>query len=80
MQIILESTSPQNEQKSCLVIGIYEDGELTPTANSIDKWSHGYISKLLKESRFQGKIGSILPLLHLPNTTISPVLLFVFLL
>jgi leucyl aminopeptidase len=65
-------TQPEKQQKTCLIIGINEGGELTPTAKIIDKACHGYISKLIKQGAFQGKINQTLPLYHLDLLAGSP--------
>lgn len=75
MKISIQVTHPHKQAKSCVVLGIYEGGELTPTAKQIDKASHGRLAKILKQSHFQGKFGQILPIFHLQGTEFEHLLL-----
>ncbi len=61
--------------QDCLVIGIYENQELTPSANQLDKLSQQYISKLLKTGGLEGKTGQTLLLHHVPHLRSQRVLL-----
>lgn len=75
MKVSIKATQPKKQQKSCLIIGIYEDGQLTQSAKEIDKSSHGYISKLIKKDVFKGKLGQTLALFHLADTSFEHILL-----
>ncbi len=75
MKLSVKAAQPEKQKKSCLVVGVYEGGELTPTAREIDKAAHGYIKKLLSQGVFQGKSGQILPLFHLAGSGFEHVLL-----
>lgn len=75
MKLSLKAIQPEKQQKACLIIGIYEGGELTPAAKLIDKASKGYITKIIKQDAFKAKLGQILPIFHLPNTNFDFVLL-----
>lgn len=65
MKLSLSATKLEKQQKSCILIGIYEDGVLTPSAKQIDKAADGFISKLLKQGTFQPKTAATLPLFQL---------------
>lgn len=65
MKLSLSATKPEKQHKSCLIIGVYDDNTLTPTAKFIDKASHGFISKLLKQGTFQPKTAATMPLFEL---------------
>jgi leucyl aminopeptidase len=41
----------------CLAVGIFEDGELTPEAKTLDQRSHEKLSRLTKRGDFSGKTG-----------------------
>ena len=75
MQLSLKSTTPDKQQKSALIVGIYADGTLPPAAKTLDIASKGFISKLIKQGAFEGKTGLTLPLFHLPNTSFEQILL-----
>lgn len=65
MKLNIQATPLEKQQKSCLIIGIYEGGELTPTAMEIDKATHGFLQKLVHQGAIRGKMGQILPLFHI---------------
>lgn len=75
MKLSLKTTQPEKQQKTCIIIGIYENSELTPSAKIIDKASRGQLSKLLKLGAFKGKTGQTLPLYHLGGTNFEHILL-----
>lgn len=75
MKLSLNATHPKKQQKTCLIIGIYEGGELTPTAKEIDKTIHGYISKLIRQGVFQGNTGQMLPLFPMDSSGFEQILL-----
>jgi leucyl aminopeptidase len=68
MKVSIKATQPENQLKTAMLIGVYEDGELTATGKIIDKASDGYISKALKRGIFQAKLGQTLPLFQLDNS------------
>ncbi|OWZ82422.1 leucyl aminopeptidase [Pasteurella multocida] len=53
--------------KSNIIIGLYENGELSPSAQKIDEISQGYLSKLIQSGEIKGKLGQVLVLRHVPN-------------
>ncbi|HHE3648579.1 leucyl aminopeptidase [Pasteurella multocida] len=53
--------------KSNIIIGLYENGELSPSAQKIDEISQGYLSKLIQSDEIKGKLGQVLVLRHVPN-------------
>ncbi|MBA3660426.1 MAG: leucyl aminopeptidase [Gammaproteobacteria bacterium] len=75
MKTIVERTAFTAQLKTCLVIGVLQKGQLTPTAKAIDDLSQGALSTLLKTSGFDGRIGQTLPIYHLNNTQFDCILL-----
>ncbi len=75
MKISVKVTEPKKQVKQCLIVGIYESGELTPTAAALDKASGGHIKDLIRRGATQGKIGQNLPIFHLPKSGHEAVLL-----
>jgi leucyl aminopeptidase len=59
----------------CIVLGVFEEGELTEEAQSIDAASSGYLKKLLARGDFSGRAGETLLLTELPGVEASRVLL-----
>lgn len=74
MKLSVKTIAPEKMQKSCHIIGIYENGDLTPTAKSIDKGCKGSITKLIKQGAIRGKLGQTLPL-HLASDQYDLILL-----
>ncbi|BAW80455.1 leucyl aminopeptidase [Candidatus Nitrosoglobus terrae] len=58
-----------------LIVGIYEDEGLSPSAQRIDKASEGYLSKLISQGDFSGKIERNLLLFALPGIKAERVML-----
>lgn len=75
MKFTLDSADINKQYADCIIIGIYEKGELTPTAKQFDKLSKGHLSKLCKQNDFQGKLAQTMLLYHIPGTHASRVLL-----
>ncbi len=75
MKFSIETTLPEKSPSDCLVVGIYENGDFTPTAKRLDKLTRGYLTNILKKGEIQGKISQTLMLYHLPNLSIERVLL-----
>lgn len=67
MKFALHHGDMLKNANSCLIIGIYEKNELTPSAKKLDKISKGYISQLLKQGDFLGKLNQTLLLPQVPN-------------
>ena len=59
----------------CVVVGIFEEGELSGEAQSIDSASSGRLKKLLARGDFPGRAGETLLLPDLPGIQASRVLL-----
>jgi leucyl aminopeptidase len=64
MHPTLKSASPLKQQKTCLMLGVYEGGSMTPAAKEVDKVLGGLIKKLFAQGLMQGKTGECLPLFH----------------
>ncbi|VVC75795.1 Cytosol aminopeptidase [Aquicella siphonis] len=75
MKLSIKASQPLKQQKSCLIIGVYEDGELTPSGKELDKNTQGFIRKLLQQGVMQGKVGQILPLFLPPHSACEQILL-----
>ena len=59
----------------CVIVGVFEDGELTAEARLIDRASGGRLAKLLARGDFPGRLGETLLLADLPGLTAQRVLL-----
>lgn len=65
MKVALTTNAIQQQTKTCVIIGIYDDKTLTPAAKALDKLTDGAISQLLKTDTFSPKLGQTLPLFQL---------------
>ena len=59
----------------CIVLGIFEEGELSGEAQSVDSASSGKLKKLLARGDFPGRPGETLLLTDLPGIQATRVLL-----
>jgi leucyl aminopeptidase len=59
----------------CIVLGVFEDGELSGEAQSVDSAAGGRLKKLLARGDFPGRTGETLLLADLPGLEASRVLL-----
>lgn len=75
MKLVLKTAQPEKHQKSCLIVGIYADGSMTPAAKTLDKISKGFISKLIKQGAIEGKTAQALPVFHLPHGDFEQIIL-----
>lgn len=75
MNYTVASGTPEKQRTGALVVGIYEGGKLSPSAQRIDKASEGYLSKLIKQGDFSGKKGQTLLLFALPGVKAERILL-----
>src|SRR3990167_477799 len=68
MKFSVKATQIEKQSKTCLIVGIHEAGQFTESAKIIDKATQGHLRNALKQGTFQGKIGQLLPLFHLPGS------------
>ena len=59
----------------CIVLGVFEEGELPEEAHSIDAASSGHLKKLLARGDFSGRTGETLLLTEVPGIEASRALL-----
>ncbi|HEX2549874.1 MAG TPA: leucyl aminopeptidase [Gammaproteobacteria bacterium] len=75
MKFKLDASNIAKLRTDCVIIGIFENAELTPSAREVNKLSQGFLQKLLKNGEFQGKIGQTLLLYAVPNLGTKRILL-----
>lgn len=75
MNYNVTSDAPEKQRTNALVVGVYEDGKLSPSAQRIDKASEGFLSRLIRQGDFTGKIGQSLLLFALPGVKAERLLL-----
>jgi len=75
MKFSVSTAEPKKHANLCLIVGIYEDGELTPAAKAIDIGSKHALTKLIKRGGFKGKLGQTLPVYHLGDSTFEHIVI-----
>ena len=67
--------NPAKARTQCAIVGVYEQGQLSPSAKVLDKASKGYLRKILKRDDISGKTNQTLLLHDVPNVGATRVLL-----
>jgi leucyl aminopeptidase len=67
--------NPAKARTQCAIVGVYENGQLSPSARVLDKASKGYLRKILKRDDISGKTNQTLLLHDVPNVGATRVLL-----
>ncbi len=75
MKFAVKSGDLYKQSKAVLIVGLFEEGKLPPSAEHLDAASLGRIRKHIKQGDIQGKLGQTLFLHHLPNVVAERVLL-----
>jgi leucyl aminopeptidase len=75
LEFSIKSLAPEKARTACVVVGIFETGQLSAPAKEIDKASRGHLSGIIKGGDMDGKLGSSLLLHKVPNIVAERVLL-----
>ncbi|MCB1872934.1 MAG: leucyl aminopeptidase [Chromatiaceae bacterium] len=75
MEYLLKSGDVAGLKTACLVVGVYERGELSQPAADLDQASGGALGNFLKRGDFQGRAEQAQFLYDLPNTACDRLLL-----
>lgn len=67
MDYFIESAPLEKLQCDCIIVGIYQDGLLTPAAASIDATTQGWVRKIVARGDLTGKNGETVLLNALPE-------------
>jgi leucyl aminopeptidase len=62
MEFSIKSGKPEKQRNDCVIVGVYESGKLSHSAQAIDDASEGFIGKVLKRGDMDGKLASSLML------------------
>jgi len=73
MEFSIKTLSPETAKAGCLVLGVYQEKELTAPARRVDQAAKGRLRKAAAD--FSGKAGSTLLLRELPGVAAERVLL-----
>jgi leucyl aminopeptidase len=75
VEFSIKSGSPDKQRVGCVVVGVFENGKLSASAESLDKAAGGGIAELCKRGDMDGKAGSVLLLQKLHGVSADRVLL-----
>jgi len=60
MQYFVATNTPATQETDCIVIAVFEQGELSPSAQAVNQQSNGYIAKVIARGDIAGKAGQTL--------------------
>lgn len=75
MDYSIESLPLDKLQTDCIIVGLYENLSLTPSASHINQCSQNLISRFIERGDCKGKVGEIALINWLPDTSFARVLL-----
>ncbi len=74
MDYSIETLALDKQQTDCIIVGIYENQQLSTSANSIDKLNQDIITQLIERGDIKGKNAETLLINHLPSSSIKRIL------
>ena len=75
MEFSIKSGKPEKQRSGCVIVGVYENGKLSPAASAIDKAASGLVASVHSRGDIDGKPGSSLLLQSVPGVASERVLL-----
>jgi len=75
MDYRIDNTPLEKLQTECLVLGVYEDRQLSPSAKKINTLTDDLIENLFKRGDLSGKTGDTLAINYIPDSAIERILL-----
>ncbi|WP_415034275.1 leucyl aminopeptidase [Azonexus sp.] len=75
MEFSIKSGSPEKQRCGCVIVGVFEQRQLSLPAELLDKASNGALSDILRRGDMTGKAGTTLLLHNLPGSLCERVLL-----
>ena len=75
MEFSIKQGSPEKLRSGCVLVGVFDGGKLTDSAQVLDKSAQHYISDILARGDMTGKAASTLLLHKVPNVASERVLL-----
>ena len=74
----IESSAFDKLQSECLIVGIYENQQLSETAEAIDKTTNQLVTRMIEQGDITGKNAETLLINHIPDSPIKRLLLVGF--
>ncbi len=78
MDYFIEPSPLEKLETDCIIVGIYENQLLSPSADSIDKLNQGIIKRLIDRGDIKGKNSESLLINYLPDSPCERILLIGF--
>jgi leucyl aminopeptidase len=75
MEFGVSAASAANQRTACIVVGVHEGRELSPSARQLDGVAGGALTEIIGSGDLEGRLGSTLLLHRLPNLAAERVLL-----
>ena len=75
MDYSIETLALDKLQTDCLIIGVYENQQMSPSAIAIDELNQGLITQLIKRGDVTGKNAETLLINYLPNSSVDRIIL-----
>ncbi len=75
MEFVVKNIEATKQLSSCLITGIFENGELSPSAAGIDKACNSLITNLIQQKDIEGKTGQCLMLHKVPGLSSNRLLI-----
>jgi len=75
MDYSIETLALDKQQTDCIIVGLHENQQLSPSAVSIDTLNQGIITQLIERGDMTGKNAETLLINYLPDSSIKRILL-----
>ncbi len=75
MEFSIKNGHSEKQNHDCVIVGVYEGGQLSDAAKAINSASKDYLNAILKSGDMEGKLASTLLLHRVPNVASDRVLL-----
>lgn len=75
MDYSIETAPLEELQCDCIIVGVYQDQQLSPSALALNNISHGLVNNILSRGDLGGKNGETVLINAVPNTQIQRILL-----
>ena len=75
MEFFVTSATPSRQRTDCAIVGVFEKGSLSTSAEDLDRKLGGRIAKLIKRGDLRGKTGDSLLLADVSGVACERILL-----
>ena len=75
MDFFVSTSAPSRQRTDCAIVGVYDKGALSETAQALDKRTGGRISRLVKRGDIRGKSGETLLLTDISGAACERILI-----